>query len=505
MFEFSLLFPEKMDHKVTRYCMSQDLYKDLNLGILLKAMSQGDEVIYNSCANILLSPLQDQKQIEYRQQMVNDAIQNTPFYTGAYEIAEKICKEMEKQHSHIQRKEQNQSQQIYDAINILKLQAKYLSELKSHFKSDYAEKAEGMLRFTNKLRKTYSDDFVKDLMEMTNDMESVMRRGRLFISLQLVAGAKFGNVSINGFEHFDYKSLHIVKRFIRWIKIHFLLPGAICLDTTEIEYDARQMELQSIKHIYEMLRVVIFNLNSFFEQFRSQMGFYIGCIKLHKEIEKFNGEICFPQILMDCRKNKAKKLYDLGLALQMNEKPISNDLDGVGKLYIISGANQGGKSTFLRSIGVAQVMMQAGMFVPAAYFEGHIFDHIFTHFSRREDVAMNSGRLDEEMKRVNNIIDQITSNSLVLFNEPFASTTEVEGSMIAENIIMALHDYGIQVFIVTHLFLFASSMYEKEIEHVIFLSAERQSDGLRTFKMVQQRPEETSFGLDLYDQIIKRG
>lgn len=100
--------------------------------------------------------------------------------------------------------------------------------------------------------------------------------------------------------------------------------------------------------------------------------------------------------------------------------------------------------------------------------EGNIFDHIFTHFSRREDVAMNSGRLDEEMKRVNNIIDQITSNSLVLFNEPFASTTEAEGSMIAENIIMALHDYGIQVFIVTHLFLFASSMYEKEIEHVIF-------------------------------------
>lgn len=187
-----------------------------------------------------------------------------------------------------------------------------------------------------------------------------------------------------------------------------------------------------------MRRVIIFDLNSFFEQFRSQMAFYIGCIKLHKEIEKFNGETCFPQILMYDRKNKAKKLYDLGLALQMNEKPISNDLDG-GKLYIISGANQGGKSTFLRSIGVAQVMMQAGMFVPAAYFEGNIFDHIFTHFSRREDVAMNSGRLDEE-----------------------------------------------------------------KIEHVIFLSAERQRDGLRTFKMVQQRPEETSFGLDLYDQIIKR-
>ena len=63
-------------------------------------------------------------------------------------------------------------------------------------------------------------------------------------------------------------------------------------------------------------------------------------------------------------------------------------------LLIVTGANQGGKSTFLRSIGIAQIMMQCGLMVAANSYESGIFPHFFTHFTRREDSEMNSGRLD---------------------------------------------------------------------------------------------------------------
>lgn len=117
---------------------------------------------------------------------------------------------------------------------------------------------------------------------------------------------------------------------------------------------------------------------------------------------------------------------------------------------------------------------------------------------------MNSGRLVEEMKRMNRIVDMVTDESLILLNESFSSTTEKEGSQIAENIIQAMYDSGVHIMMVTHLFEFASSMYGKKLPHARFLSAERKEDGTRTFKIIDHEPTETSYGLDLFEEIVLR-
>ena len=122
---------------------------------------------------------------------------------------------------------------------------------------------------------------------------------------------------------------------------------------------------------------------------------------------------------------------------------------------IITGANQGGKSTFLRSMGLAQLMMQCGMFAPAESFCANVCDGLFTHYRREEDVTMRSGKLDEELSRMNGIVDNVRANSLLLFNESFAATNEREGSEIARQIICALLEKGVKVFFVTHLYEFA--------------------------------------------------
>ena len=118
---------------------------------------------------------------------------------------------------------------------------------------------------------------------------------------------------------------------------------------------------------------------------------------------------------------------------------------------------------------------------------------------------MNSGRLDEELSRMSQIVDNLGRDSLVLLNESFASTTEKEGSVIAYDIIRALNEAGVKILTVTHLLSFAQRMYEesqKEESEVVFFCAERLEGGKRTFKMIQHAPELTSFGLDLYDEII---
>ena len=191
------------------------------------------------------------------------------------------------------------------------------------------------------------------------------------------------------------------------------------------------------------------------------------------------------------------------MALARRMDVVGNDADIRDKmLLIVTGANQGGKSTFLRSIGIAQIMMQCGLFVSAEKYESGIFTGIYTHFTRREDVQMNSGRLDEELGRMEQMILHLEPDSLMLLNESFATTTEQEGSEIAYDIILALLEAGVKVLTVTHLLSFAKKCYNQDMKEAEYLSAERLEDGERTFRMVQGEPELTSFGLYLYEEII---
>jgi MutS domain V len=118
-------------------------------------------------------------------------------------------------------------------------------------------------------------------------------------------------------------------------------------------------------------------------------------------------------------------------------------------LVIITGANSGGKSMFLRSVGQAQLMMQCGMFVTARSLRASVCRQVFTHFIREEDPDMVSGRLDEELTRMSVIADRIGPRCLILFNESFAATNEREGSEIGRQVVRALLEAGIRVFFVT--------------------------------------------------------
>ncbi len=187
----------------------------------------------------------------------------------------------------------------------------------------------------------------------------------------------------------------------------------------------------------------------------------------------------------------------------MKQKIVGNTGTADGKhLVIITGANQGGKSTFLRSIGLAQLMMQCGMLVPAESFCANVCDGLFTHYKREEDTTMKSGKLDEELSRMSGIVDHLTPNALVLFNESFAATNEREGSEIARQIISALIEKRLKVFYVTHLYDFAHGFFDRKLEDAIFLRAERQLDGERTFRVSEGEPLQTSYGEDLYVKIF---
>jgi DNA mismatch repair ATPase MutS len=243
---------------------------------------------------------------------------------------------------------------------------------------------------------------------------------------------------------------------------------------------------------------------SFFHMLRTEVAFYIGGVNLQERLSTLGLTTVVPILArLGERRFACTGLYDVCLAISMNKAVVGNDVDGNDKaLVVITGANQGGKSTFLRSVGLAQVMMQSGLFVGAEAFGANIVRGVFTHYKREEDTSMTSGKFDEELSRMNTLADTLHPHALILFNESFASTNEREGSEIARQIVTALLDSGLKVFFVTHLYPFAHAMEEMNLRSALFLRAERREDGSRTFKLFEGKPLETSFGEDLYKKIF---
>jgi DNA mismatch repair ATPase MutS len=117
---------------------------------------------------------------------------------------------------------------------------------------------------------------------------------------------------------------------------------------------------------------------------------------------------------------------------------------------------------------------------------------------------MASGKFDEELKRMSELVERLKPNTFVLFNESFAATNELEGSEIAGQITTALIEKDIKVCFVTHLHEFAEALYERKMDAALFLRAERLEDGSRTFKLRPGKPLSTSFGVDLYNRIFEK-
>jgi DNA mismatch repair ATPase MutS len=246
------------------------------------------------------------------------------------------------------------------------------------------------------------------------------------------------------------------------------------------------------------------NVRNYFTILRQELAFYVGCINLHDRVTQNKARVCLPVPFPPMEgRFSFRGLADLYLSLARDGNVIANDVNADGKrLMVVTGANQGGKSTFLRSIGLAQLMMQCGMFVAAEAFCSSVCSGVFTHYRREEDIEMKSGKFDEELERMSGIVDHIQPHSMVLLNESFAATNEREGSEIGRQVVTALSDNSVRVVCVTHLYEMARELYKNDTDGALFLRAERNADGGRTFRMIEGEPLPTSHGPDLYDAIF---
>lgn len=250
----------------------------------------------------------------------------------------------------------------------------------------------------------------------------------------------------------------------------------------------------------------------------AELGLLLGAVRLLERLREAGLPICRPECLpIEERRTELVDAYDIHLTLSQHDgtggivaNPIQFGAEA-GRVWVLTGPNRGGKTTYTRAVGVAQVLFQAGLFVPAASAQMSPVDAIFTHFPTREDPRPGMGRLDVEAERLFAIFREATSRSLILLNEALSGTSALEALDLARGLVRGLRLLGARAIYVTHLHELASDVEEINTStpgdgRVGSLLAELEVDdgeggsARRTYRIVARPPRGVSFATEIAEQ-----
>ncbi|HTZ55765.1 MAG TPA: hypothetical protein VMB20_11940 [Candidatus Acidoferrum sp.] len=248
------------------------------------------------------------------------------------------------------------------------------------------------------------------------------------------------------------------------------------------------------------------------ERFDREVQFYLACFEYARSFESAGLPMCFPTV-SSSKAVSAQETFDVALArrlIEANGTIVYNDfsLDEPERVFVVSGPNQGGKTTFARTFGQLQYLAALGCRVAGRSVSTVLFDAIFTHFERQEDPSALRGKLEDDILRIHEILERATTDSIIILNEIFASTTVRDATVLARRImdrILALDALCVCVTFIDEL----STLSEKTVSMVSLVDAA--NPDVRTFKVVRRKADGLAYAVSLaekysltYDRLRRR-
>jgi MutS domain V len=468
------------------------LVADLGLERLYVAMSAGDRFIDTVVRRVLPSPLGSIEAIRYRQASVADAIANPDVIRELYAIAVDAIDAERKVWGGSMRNPELVLDRSAEVIGLFLDAFRALRQIQAERAGAFT--SPGFLQFFGHIASELDDAWLAEA-------DDHVRRLR---TRTLHVGARLG-IGNRGTGYVLHRRPSPIGGW----------RGRLGLEERRSTVEVLLSDVNGMAMIAEIRAQAIAStagavheadrsLLAFFVTLRAELGFLVACVNLRDALQAAGSPICMPEPAGagECAFT-ATGLYEPGLRLAITGPVVGSDvlLDGA-RLILVTGANGGGKSTFLRAVGLAHVMLNAGMFVAAERLSANVRPSLRTHFTRAEDAAMERGKLREELSRLREVVDASFPGSLVLLNESLSSTNEREGAEIARQVVTALVDGGVIVWFVTHNHRFAADLLRDGRDGVAFLRAGLQDGTERSFRIEAGPPEATSHGMDVYDRIL---
>ncbi|NPV77702.1 MAG: DNA mismatch repair protein MutS [Anaerolineae bacterium] len=492
----SILFKRIEDYPKDEALQEPAFFSDLNLDQIIESITISKQE-YN-LKHFFYTPLKDVDSIKYRHEVTKD-LENKTLFENIKSFAQKI---------HAMREHLEQARKLYykyqkerwflDAVEI------YCDAVTClvHNLSSLSLNSRGFKGFLGYLiYYTNSDRFVQ-LVEETKKLEADLSAIKYCLTI------RDNSVKVQKYRsEIDY-SAEVEKTFQKFkegvakdYKVNF--PE---------QRDMNHIEAKILDLVALLYPDIFLNLDNYCHKnadylddticrFDREIQFYIAYLEHIEIFKRAKLNFCYPRI---SKKNKEIYNYDgfdLALAYKLiTEKSsiVRNDfyLKEKERIIIVSGPNQGGKTTFARTFGQLHYLASLGCPVPGKKAQLYLYDHLFTHFEREEDIKNLRGKLEDDLLRIYDILNHATTHSLIIMNEIFTSTTLEDAVFLSKKVMEKIIQLDLLCVCVT--FLDELSLLEKTVSMVSTVVPENPT--VRTFKVVRKPADGLAYAVSIAEK-----
>jgi DNA mismatch repair protein MutS len=454
---YSILVEGSGDDAIKETPNAPDFFVDLNLDQIIDAITIGKDE-YN-LKPFFHTPLKDVNAITYRQEIMRDLENKHTFdHITAFAKQMRLMREHLQQSAKLRYKYQKESW-FLDAVEIYCDAVDALAENLAHVDL----RSSGLSAFRHYLGDYIESDRFGSLVTETQKLKIQLA------SVQYCVLIKGNAIKVRKYEsEIDY-SADVLEAFSKFkqgaVKTH-LAKFSDWVEMNHIEERILDFVAQLYPEIFsELDRYCSQNRNYLDEKigiFDREVQYYISYLEYIQKFKRAGLDFTYPLMASDDKEIYEYDGFDLALANKLlSEKTsiICNDffLRGKERIIIVSGPNQGGKTTFARTFGQLHYLANMGCPVPGTKARLLLFDRLFTHFEKEENIANLRGKLEDDLVRIHDIIDRMTSRSIVIMNESFTSTTLQDAIFLSEQVMRRIVEADLLCLCVTFLDELASS------------------------------------------------
>jgi len=502
-----MLFEKPEDNIKEEIHGAPDFFADLNLNQIVDAITAGREE-YN-LQPFFFTPLKSVDAIRYRHEIMQE-LENASLYQAIKSFAQ----EMRAMREHLA--EANKLHYKYQKegwfLDAIEVYCEAIDRL-VHDLASLDLKSRGFSAFLEYLRNYAESGGFTSLIAETKKIKADLSKVKYSLLI------KGNQVIVRKYEleaDYSVEVEETFEKFKRGAAKDYRVKFSDSLDMNHVEAAVLNMVAQLYPDIFINLDNYSVKHTNYLDNtianFDREIQFYVAYLEYVLLFRRAGLQFCYPRVSDESKEVYSYEGFDLALATKLihERSPIvCNDfyLKGKERIFVVTGPNQGGKTTFARAFGQLHYLASLGCLVPGRSAQLLLFDRLFTHFEREEDINNLRGKLEDDLARIHSILKQSTSNSIIIINEMFSSSTLHDAIFLGKKVLEQIMQLDCLCVYVT--FLDELALLEKTVSVVATVVPENPE--LRTYKIVRRPADGLAYAITIvkkyrltYEQIRER-